>query len=362
MSVAVLKAGRFPADMATPQEVKDGWSNAKESIDSGDYEAALGTLREIWSKHSKKSDVHQTWTLVADAQASKAAATGKPADYRKSIKHYEKALDKGAGKEVRRNMNRVRSEMDERGIGMGGFRLVDDGAPTIYGIFAIVVVGMLLLVSLRYMDEGLNLTSIFSNDDDSNEPVISGSDIAQLTISYVPSGSSASETVIVMLDLNRDAAPIHVDNFVKLAQRGDYDNTPFHRVIDDFMIQGGDFTNGDGTGGHAAEFYGYCDGNEAATPCSNPTSYTLPDEADNGLLHLPCTISMAKTSNPNTGGSQFFLIPEDSTPNWLDGQHTVFGSVTSGCSFITSISEVETGGQQGSTPVNPVTLESVVIS
>ena len=208
--------------MPTPQEVKDGWSNAKESIDSGDYEAALAILREIWGKHSKQSDVHQTWTLVADAQASKATATGKPSDYRKSIKHYEKALDKGAGKEVRRNMNRVRSEMDERGIGMGGFRLVDDGAPTIYGIFAIVVVGMLLLVSLRYMDEGLNLTSLFSNDDDSNEPPISGSDIAQLTISYVPSGSSASETVIVMLDLNRDAAPVHVDNFVKFEVAGFY--------------------------------------------------------------------------------------------------------------------------------------------
>ena len=88
------------------------------------------------------------------------------ADYRKSIKHYEKALDKGAGKEVRRRMNRVRTEMDERGIGMGGFRLVDDGAPTIYGIFAIVVVGMLLLVSLRYTDEGLNLSSLFNNDED----------------------------------------------------------------------------------------------------------------------------------------------------------------------------------------------------
>ena len=347
--------------MATPPQVKEGWSNAQESIDSGDYEAALGSLREIWSSHSKDANVHQTWSLVADAQASKATASGRAGDYRKSIRHYEKALDKGAGKEVRRRMNRIRTEMDERGIGMGGFRLVDDGAPTVYGIFAIVVVGMLLLVSLRYMDEGLNLTDLFNSGDDS-QPISSGSDIAQMTISYVPTGSAASQTVVVMIDLNRDAAPIHVDNFVKLALRGDYDNTPFHRVIDDFMIQGGDFTNGDGSGGHAAEFYGYCDGQPTATSCPNPTSFTVPDEADNGLIHLPCTISMAKTSNPNTGGSQFFLIPEDSTPNWLDGQHTVFGSITSGCSFITSISEVETGGDQGSTPVHAVTLESVVIS
>jgi cyclophilin family peptidyl-prolyl cis-trans isomerase len=348
--------------MATPQEVKEGWSNAQESIDSGDYAAALSSLREIWASNSKDADVHQTWSLVADAQASKATASGRSGDYRKSIRHYEKALDKGAGKDVRRRMNRVRSEMDERGIGMGGFRLVDDGAPTVYGIFAIVVVGMLLLVSLRYMDEGLNLSDLFNSGKESDQPTSSGLDIAQMTISYVPAGSTASQTVVVILDLNRDAAPVHVDNFVKLAQRGDFDNTPFHRVIDDFMIQGGDYTNGDGTGGHAAEFYGFCDGTETATPCPNPTSYTVPDEADNGLLHLPCTISMAKTSNPNTGGSQFFLIPEDSTPNWLDGQHTVFGSVTSGCSFITSISQVETGGQSESTPVHAVTLESVVIS
>ena len=109
---------------------------------------------------------------------------------------------------------------------------------------------MLLLVSLRYTDEGLNLSSLFNNDDDTTQPDFTGTDTAQLTISYVPQGTSTQETVIVMLSLDRDAAPNHVDNFVKLATRGDYDNTPFHRVIDDFMIQGGDFTNGDGTGGH----------------------------------------------------------------------------------------------------------------
>ena len=348
--------------MPTPSEVKDAWEKAKESIDSSDYEAALGALRTVWDTHAKEADVHQTWSLVADAEGIKATSTGRAGDYRKSIKHYEKALDKGAGKEVRRRMNRLRTEMDERGIGMGGFRLVDDGSPTIYGIFAIVAVGMLLLVSLRYSDEGLNLSSLFNNDDDTGQANYTGSDMAQLTISYVPQGSSSQETVVVMLALNRDAAPIHVDNFVKLAQRGDYDNTPFHRVIDDFMIQGGDFTNGDGTGGHGAQFYGYCDGTQTTEDCPNPTSYTIPDEADNGLIHQPCTISMAKTSQPNTGGSQFFLIPQDSTPDWLDGQHTVFGQITSGCSFITSISEVETGGQQGSTPVNAVTLESVIIS
>ena len=92
------------------------------------------------------------------------------------------------------------------------------------------------------------------------------------------------------------------------------------------------------------------------------TLYTMPDEADNGLIHTPCTISMAKTSAPNTGGSQFFLIPEDSTPNWLDGQHTVFGDITDGCEHVTSISEITThDGNTGpqDRPVNPVTMVSV---
>ena len=108
-------------------------------------------------------------------------------------------------------------------------------------------------------------------------------------------------------------------------------------------IQGGDFENGDGTGGYAAKWYGICDGDVMnQSDCPNEVYYNVPDEADNGLMHNPCTISMAKTSMPNTGGSQFFIIPEDSTPSWLDGVHTVFGTVTSGCEYITTISEVAT--------------------
>ena len=125
------------------------------------------------------------------------------------------------------------------------------------------------------------------------------------------------------------------------------------------MIQGGDFTNGDGTGGHAVIWDGYCNGEEraASTDCTQ-TQWTLGDEADNGYLHEICTISMAKTSAPHTGGSQFFLIPEDSTPSHLDGVHTVFGKITSGCEHVTAISQVAVGGSQGSTPVDDVTIES----
>ena len=68
---------------------------------------------------------------------------------------------------------------------------------------------------------------------------------------------------------------------------------------------------------------------------------------------------MAKTNNPNTGGSQFFLIPEDSNPSHLDGVHTVFGNIISGCNHVTAISEVPTAAQDR--PVNDVTLISVDI-
>ena len=93
--------------------------------------------------------------------------------------------------------------------------------------------------------------------------------------------------------------------------------------------------------------------------CSDPTLYTLPDEVYNGLNHLACMISMAKTTQPNTGGSQFFIMPDDITHHtWLDGAHTVFGEVTSGCESITML-EVETG--QNDRPTIPVVIHSAAV-
>lgn len=169
----------------------------------------------------------------------------------------------------------------------------------------------------------------------------------------------------IVIQLNHAAAPVHANNFALLSTMGCYDNVIFHRVIDDFMIQAGDFTNGDGTGGHAAKWFGYCNGDDtvAEADCS-PESYTIPDEADNGLLHEVCTISMAKTSQDNTGGSQFFLIPDDSNngdgPSWLDGVHTVFGEVVHGCDVVKAISETETG--QNDRPVTDVAIIQAVPS
>jgi cyclophilin family peptidyl-prolyl cis-trans isomerase len=169
------------------------------------------------------------------------------------------------------------------------------------------------------------------------------------------------------IELDHSSSPVHATNFGLLSAMKCFNDTIFHRVIDNFMIQGGDFTNADGTGGHAAFFAGYCNGQTSTdSNCSGQghDAWTIPDETNNGLLHSPCTISMAKTSQANTGGSQFFLIPEDSNnglgPFWLDGVHTVFGTVTSGCDYVTSLSEVDTASNDK--PMSDIKIVDVFVT
>ena len=167
----------------------------------------------------------------------------------------------------------------------------------------------------------------------------------------------------ITFELNHSAAPIHAENFALLSIMGCYDSTIFHRVIDNFMIQGGDFTNSDGTGGHAATFSGWCNGfYDEIIPGSMPNCsesfWTIPDEANNGLSHSPYVLSMAKTSAPNTAGSQFFIV-DDSSQNHLDGVHTVFGKVVDGTSVVDSISAMTTG--QNDRPVVDVMIEQAIV-
>ena len=116
------------------------------------------------------------------------------------------------------------------------------------------------------------------------------------------------------VELAADKAPLTVANFVNLARRGFYDGLSFHRVINDFMIQGG-CPKGTGTGG---------------------PGYKFEDEARNGLGHERGVLSMAN-AGPNTNGSQFF-ITHVATP-WLDGKHTVFGKVLEGQEVVDSIKQ-----------------------
>jgi cyclophilin family peptidyl-prolyl cis-trans isomerase len=139
----------------------------------------------------------------------------------------------------------------------------------------------------------------------------------------------------IEVELYPDEAPKTVENFRKLAADGFYDGVTFHRVIPDFMIQGGDPT-GTGSGG---------------------PGYQFEDEINHHKVERGA-LAMAN-AGPNTNGSQFFIVTAEATP-WLDGLHTVFGRVTSGLEVADAISLVGTG--PGDRPSDAVVIERVELA
>ena len=137
------------------------------------------------------------------------------------------------------------------------------------------------------------------------------------------------------LELYPAHAPKTVENFTRLAGDGYYDGLAFHRVIPDFMIQGG-CPRGDGTGG---------------------PGYSFEDELNDHPVARGY-LAMAN-SGPNTNGSQFFIVTADEA-RWLNGKHTVFGRVTSGQDVADTISSVERDGRDR--PLEPVVIESITIA
>ncbi len=136
----------------------------------------------------------------------------------------------------------------------------------------------------------------------------------------------------ITLEFFDDDAPKTVANFGKLAGDGFYDGIIFHRVIPDFMIQGG-CPLGTGTGG---------------------PGYTFEDEINSHNV-VRGALAMAN-AGPNTNGSQFFIVTTDAAP-WLDGKHTVFGRVTDGMDVVDAIEAEPTGARDR--PVNDVKIESI---
>ena len=181
-----------------------------------------------------------------------------------------------------------------------------------------------------------------------------------LQVSYVPSGLDEGNRTYgsIVIELYTNDAPLHVDSFVSHIEYDQYNHTLFHRVIAGFVIQGGDFENQDGSGGYAGDWYGYCNG-EPATTCDT-ADMTIPSEADNGLTHGPGTLAMARASDPDSGGSQFYIVPSDSMPSHLDGSYTVFGQVTSGMEHVDAISEVDTDSSD--TPIYDVIIEGTSVN
>ncbi len=324
------------------EALTEAWKKAGKEITKGKNEGALLTLRLA---DPQASDA-MTGRLVGEALWNIAKSNDSRADYRKAAMFLREARKKNPkDKKTGELYNKLRNEMQDKRIGETLIpKLFNNGGPTLAGIIALLG-GFIFVLAVIMVANSESTTT----------------DAIELNLSWSEGGVDKEGTVVI--ELYPDEAPVHAKNFKQLVSQGKYDGTTFHRVIDDFMIQGGDFTNGDGTGGHAIIWDGYCNGQAEASSSDCPSNqWTIGDEADNGLLHDTCVISMAKTSAPHTGGSQFFLIPEDSNegngPGWLDGVHTVFGNITSGCDHVTSISNLTTG--QGDKPVSEVVIESAV--
>jgi cyclophilin family peptidyl-prolyl cis-trans isomerase len=158
-------------------------------------------------------------------------------------------------------------------------------------------------------------------------------------------GTNGTTSKIIKFELYTSQMPITAKNFIDLANQGKYNGVKFHRVIDDFMIQGGDFTNGDGTGGHAAEHH------PGLGDPSNQLSWRIPDEFHPTDTHSRGAVSMAN-AGPNTGGSQFFIMQGADRPD-LDTKHAIFGRVTTGMNFVDQIAKL---------PNDATTMTSVTIS
>lgn len=147
----------------------------------------------------------------------------------------------------------------------------------------------------------------------------------------------------ITLELDAKKAPVTVENFVAYVKSGHFDGTIFHRVMDNFMIQGGGFTD---------------------KMVQKPTKASIKNEADNGLKNLKYTIAMARTSDPHSASAQFFINVVDndflnfSSPTNSGWGYAVFGKVTAGTDVVDKIKKVKTGnnGFHQNVPIEPVTI------
>jgi peptidyl-prolyl cis-trans isomerase B (cyclophilin B) len=195
------------------------------------------------------------------------------------------------------------------------------------------LIGIIVVVALGFL--GLNFLLV-----EENYPADNGVYIDETEPTY---GQPSAVLDIegygnIKIELNEGLAPVAVGNFIKLCNQGFYNGLTFHRVIPDFMIQGGD-PSGDGTGG---------------------PGYTIEGEADNGLTHDKGVIAMAKRGDDvRMSGSQFYIVQAQNGAHHLDGQHTVFGKVAEGMEIVDQIAQVQTDANDR--PLDPVIISKAYI-
>ena len=195
-------------------------------------------------------------------------------------------------------------------------------------IYAVLLV-LLLAVCSSCIKTELDIGFVNTSNDQSNENNEGDEKMANRVAVFETNHG------VMEIELFEQRAPETTGNFIKLVEDGFYDGLIFHRVIKEFMIQGGD-PSGDGTGG---------------------PGYKIKDEFGPGLTHSKVGILSMANSGPNTGGSQFFitLIP---TP-WLDNKHAVFGQVINGKDVLKKIGNVKTGGMDK--PVEDVIIKKITL-
>ena len=148
----------------------------------------------------------------------------------------------------------------------------------------------------------------------------------------------------IKIEFFPNAAPKHVDNFLKLSKEGFYDGTIFHRIIKDFMVQGGDPNSKE-------------ESNKQIWGTGGP-NYTV-DAEFNDIPHERGILSMARSSDPNSAGSQFFIVTKDS--RFLDNQYTVFGKVTEGMEVVDKIENLKTNENDQPENYNDAKINKIII-
>lgn len=199
-------------------------------------------------------------------------------------------------------------------------------------ISSICVIPLLLIgCSNFYKSIGSQENQSISNESDENNATESTENLPIATIEVDGFGT-------IQAELYPEIAPNTVNNFIYLANSEFYDNLTFHRVIKDFMIQGGD-PNGNGTGGPGYTIEGEFTSNGIA----------------NSLKHTEGVLSMARAKDPNSAGSQFFIMTKDASH--LDGDYAAFGKVISGMDVVHKIENVETDSNDK--PKEDVVIKSI---
>jgi peptidylprolyl isomerase len=224
-------------------------------------------------------------------------------------------------------------------------------------ILTVMITSVLLVVAIAYwIDQKNEPTEVLLENQKTLEGPTSTELLKEQSINVInPMNRIATFKTSkgeIKIELFEDKMPITTGNFIKLAEQGFYNETKFHRVIDGFMIQGGDPNS---------------KGNDPLTYGTGGPGYTIQDEfvSDPLLSNVRGTIAMANTGQPNSGGSQFFINTVDNTgldfdKEPLSSKHPVFGRIVGGMDIVDSISAVKTGTRD--VPIEPVVIESIVIT